>query len=164
MLTRKNCNKELNKHASLSPPARLLAMSFRTIFFTSLLELVNRNLLMLWGRHAHMAILFFMEWYGGAATATLGAGCQCGYPNICPGFVPCQNMSNQCLTYVLILSVPSIWLVFNHNTQLLSSIYPNLVLSANFYPVFVPKFSQIFVKINHKITGPNLDKYWTYLC
>ena len=87
----------------------------------------------------------------------LGAGWQCGYPNICPGFVPCQNMSNQWLTYVLILSLPNIWLVFSHNTQLLSSINLSLVLSANLCPVFVPKFSQFLSKSITKWQ----DRTWT---
>ena len=96
------------------------------------------------------------SWWG-IQQSNVGAGWQCGYPNICPGFVPCQNMSNQCLTYVFILSLPSIWLVFGHNTQLLSSKNPIFVLSANFYLVFVPKFFQFFTKSITKWQ----DQTWT---
>ena len=72
-------------------------------------------------------------------------------------------MSNQCLIYVFILSFPNICLVFNLYTQLLSSINPGFDLGANLYLVFVLKFLPFVIKINHKVTGPKLDKDWSQL-
>ena len=84
----------------------------------------------------------------------LGAGWQCQYPNICPNFVPCQNMSSKCPPYVLKMSMSSICPVYDLMTQLLSYTHPIFILGVNFCPVFVPRTLQIFLQ---KLQ----DKVWT---
>ena len=86
-----------------------------------------------------------------------GAGVGCRSPNLWPGFVLCQHMSNLCLTVVLILSLPSICLVFILKTQHLSWKNPSFVILANIYPAFVPNLFQFLTKILQKLQ----DKSWT---
>ena len=84
----------------------------------------------------------------------LGAGWQCQYPNICPNFVPCQNMSSKCPPYVLKMSMPSICPEYDLRTQLSSWTCPIFILGVNFCPVFVPRNKQISLR---KLE----DKIWT---